>query len=159
MKKGAFLCVLILACVPGIFAKTGDKMYVNVQESAVRSGTGMFAAEVGSVSYGEQVTVVSEKGKWVEIVSGTQPQVRGWIPVSSLTKKKIVVRDGKNSVSASADELALAGKGFSADVEGAFRGGNNALRYDLVDVVENRQIDPELLYAFIVEGNLAGGAE
>lgn len=134
----------------------GRTMYVNVQKTTVKKSTWFFSGSAGKLSYGDAVQVVSEKSKWSEVVSGS---LRGWVPTSSLTKKKIVLKGDANAVSASADELALAGKGFSADAENVFRSENSALRYDVVDKIEQNEPALEAVYAFIVDGGLSGGGE
>lgn len=158
MKK-TVLCLLLVCAGSVMFAKAGDTMYVNVQESVLRDGTGFFAGKVGAVAYGDQVKITAEKGKWAEVVSTSDSSLRGWIPLSSLTKKKIVLQNGSLGVSASADELALAGKGFSAEVEDVFRQENNSLRYDMVDRIEKNTVSDSALYEFIVQGQLSGGEE
>lgn len=158
VKKIA-LC-LIAACVAAsAWAKTGDTMYVNVKKSALRKGASLFSGKAGAVAYGDKVTVTAEKGSWVEAVRADNSSVKGWIPLSSLTKKKIVLQNGRSSVSASADELALAGKGFSADVENAFKKTKNGLRYDAVDRVEQNTVSDSVLYEFIEAGQIAGGEQ
>ena len=54
----------------------------------------------------------------------------------------------------------MAGKGFTPEVEKAFREKNPRMRYDLVDRVQSYKVDEDRLQAFIRVGNLAepGGA-
>lgn len=153
------LAALCLFCTV-LWAKTGDKMYVNVREAALKSGTGFFASETGSLAYGSQVRILSEKGKWVQVASSADDSVKGWLPLSSLTKKKILLDDsGLFSVSASADELALAGKGFSAAVEDLYADETTQAAYDFLDEMEGRNLDKDELLRFITEGGLSGGEE
>ena len=56
-------------------------------------------------------------------------------------------------------ELALAGKGFSADTEKAFKNSGNNLNYDLIDETEKITVSEEELNQFIKEGNLFGGEQ
>lgn len=156
-----FLILFFLALtVNPLFADSvGAEMYVNVQQTSLKAGTGFFARKTGTLSYGDKVEVLSEKSKWYEVVSVSDSSVRGWMPASSLTKKKIVLSGDRNAVSASADELALAGKGFSADAEKVFRSNDAELRYDLVDKIEKNAPQLEDVYSFVVEGNLERGEE
>lgn len=160
-KKGLLLAVCLLTGFV-VFAKPGDRMYVRVQDCKVKSGTGFFASTVGNLYYGDEIRVVTEKGKWVE-VSGvslvSKKEVKGWVPSDVLTKKKIVAQNGKAGVSASAEELALAGKGFSAEIEGAFSKGAKAQAYAVVDRVESIKVLEAQLRDFIQEGALNEGGE
>ena len=58
----------------------------------------------------------------------------------------------------SADELALAGKGFSADVEALYTTESNATVYQLVDDIEATPIDMFGLWEFIQQGMLSDGS-
>ncbi len=155
------LMFVFLWFVPGLFFadSSGTVMYVNVQKTSLKTGTGFFSGTVGTLSYGDKVEIVSEKSKWCEVVSSSNSALRGWIPASSLTKKKIVLSGDRNAVTASTDELALAGKGFSADAEKVFRGNDSNLRYDLVDKIEQNAPKMQDVYSFIVKGELSGGEE
>ena len=133
-------------------------MYVNVEEAELKSGTGFFASQTGVLPYGAKVTVLEEDGKWIQVASAEQGGPSGWLPASSLTKKKILADDGYNRVSASADELALAGKGFSAEVEALYTTEANAVVYQLVDDIEATPIDKSGLWEFIQQGKLSDGS-
>ncbi len=61
---------------------------------------------------------------------------------------------GGQAEEASRDEVALAGKGFTPEVEKAFREKNPQMRYDLVNQVESYKVDDQKLQAFIRAGNL-----
>lgn len=158
MNKKICLCFFFLVLASFVWAKVGDKMYVNVQEAVLKSGTGFFASGNGVLPYGAQVKVLAEKGKWVQIVSAVDDSLKGWVPLSSLTKKKIL-NDGLFSVSASTEELALAGKGFSEEVENLYKNETTQDTYVLLDSIENKKIDKEELFEFVVEGKLSGAEE
>jgi len=87
------------------------------------AGTGesdpSFLGKVTStLAYGDRVETLEEKDGWIRIVppGGKAP---GWIHSSALTEKRVVLKAGKKEadVAASTGELALAGKGFNAEVE------------------------------------------
>lgn len=160
MKRKFFLVFAFLLCgITFFYAKVGDKMYVNVKETVLKSGTGFFSSSVGKLNYGVRVEIIEEKGKWVFVESLQEPYISGWMPISSLTKKKIVMNEGLFSVDASAEELALAGKGFSAEVEQIYMESGLSSAYDLVDTMEAETLTTEEMYSFVVEGQLRGGEE
>ena len=66
-------------------------MYVNVEEAELKSGTGFFAAGAGFLPYGAKVTILQESGKWIEVESQDNSKISGWLPASSLTKKRFLL--------------------------------------------------------------------
>jgi uncharacterized protein YgiM (DUF1202 family) len=129
----------------------GTTMYVANKTAAVKSGTGLFAGTVVTLQMGDTVTIVTEKdAKWVEV--RTSATKTGWVTLSSLTSKRITAA-GRT---ASASELALAGKGFSSDVETHYRDADG-LDYTGIDAMETQSIQIEVLQEFITTGHLQAG--
>ena len=54
----------------------------------------------------------------------------------------------------SSDEVALAGKGFTPEVESGYRAKHPEMNFAEVDKVESYKVDPATLQAFIKEGDL-----
>jgi hypothetical protein len=74
-----------------------------------------------------------------------------------LTAKRITVAGASSS--ASSNEIALAGKGFSQEVENAYR-AEGKLNYTGVDRTETQGVSEQELQSFLAEGHLSmGGAE
>jgi uncharacterized protein YgiM (DUF1202 family) len=155
MKQVVIIAMLLLVASVS-YAQQGKTMYVAVKGASVKASTSFFAAETGQLSYGDVVTVVRQNGKWSEIRHSGKVTFSGWIATASLTSRRVVA--GAVS-SASASELALAGKGFSAEVETEFRKGNANFNYDALDAVERFSVPTKDLSRFITEGHLAGGAQ
>jgi hypothetical protein len=153
MKKLLF-CVLLTLAAWSAFCKPGDVLYVGVKEVKLKDGTGFFAKKTFTVYYGDAAVVIGEKGGWTQIQIQNNSSVKGWISASSMTKKKIITG---NTVSATTQELALAGKGFSPDAEKAFKSDNPQKRYDLVDQIEKNSVAEDTLQTFITNGKLNGG--
>jgi SH3-like domain-containing protein len=128
-------------------------MYVTAKTLEVKSSAGFFADILGTLAYGAPVSVLREYGKWAQIESSEPPEVSGWVPAASLTSKHIIA---DSSTSASANEIALAGKGFNQEVENVYR-QNGALDYDAVDAMEEIRISNRQLFSFLQEGRLARG--
>jgi hypothetical protein len=57
--------------------------------------------------------------------------------------------------SASSDELALAGKGFSKQVENEFKGKNPKINYAWVDRMEKFVVSEKQIKRFLKEGELS----
>jgi uncharacterized protein YgiM (DUF1202 family) len=153
--KRLMACALFCLTAAGIFAqKAGDTLYVNVNSAALKSSTGFFASTAGTVRYGDAVRVLAVNGKkWVQV--RTNSNITGWIASSSLTTKRISTQ--ANAANASAREIALAGKGFSPEVEAEYKKTGGTLNYSAVDAMENVNISDRDLLTFIEEGHLARG--
>jgi len=54
----------------------------------------------------------------------------------------------------SSDEVALAGKGFTPEVESGYRAKHPEMDFAQVDKIESYKVDPAALQAFIKEGDL-----
>jgi hypothetical protein len=54
----------------------------------------------------------------------------------------------------SSDEVALAGKGFTPEVESGYRAKHPEMDFAQVDKVESYKVDPATLQTFIKEGDL-----
>jgi uncharacterized protein YgiM (DUF1202 family) len=157
MKR--FLMVLGLAAVlaGAAFAQMsrGGTVYVNVKTLQLKSGTGFFAGKAGTpLAYGDQAAVLQVKGKWVEIQYKGRTTFTGWTNSSNLTTKRVVASGGTGN--ASAKEVAMAGKGFSEEVENVYKSNGN-LNYAAVDATEGITVPESELYNFITEGRLAAG--
>jgi uncharacterized protein YgiM (DUF1202 family) len=151
MKRILFILFLCMVSTVIFAQKRGDTMYVAVQSVPLKSGTGFFAGTVGNLAYGAQVTVVAVNGKWVQVRSGS---LTGWTASSNLSSRRIVVQG--NNRSASASEMALAGKGFSEEVEQEYKTEKD-LNYSAVDALEKVKVPDQDLLGFIDEGHLARG--
>jgi hypothetical protein len=161
MKRNIVLVWIILVSgAAALYAQAGGRiMYVATKNAELKSSTGFFADTVVTLQYGDQVTVLRESGRWLEVRPIKRPSISGWILANSLTGKRII--SSGSGASASADELALAGKGFSEEVEQAYRnrGGAPAANYAEVDAMEAISVSPQELYEFLVEGHLNTGEE
>jgi uncharacterized protein YgiM (DUF1202 family) len=156
MKKTLMLAGLavFLAGAAAAQVSGGSTAYVSAKTVKVKSSTGFFAGTRGTLSYGAQVTVLQINGKWAEIRSAGSPSITGWLASSNLTTRRLSAAG--SGTSASAGEIALAGKGFNEEVENAYKAGGK-LNYEDVDKTEALQVSQEDLYQFVTEGHLAEG--
>jgi hypothetical protein len=106
------------------------------------------------------VDVLTEQNGWARV---RVPAGEGWVHLSALTQKKIVLQSGSQDVGtgASSGEVALAGKGFNQEVEAKYKQDNN-LDYTWVDRMGGYTVTPEQVLEFLQEGDLntgMGGAQ
>jgi hypothetical protein len=155
--KGRIIFIIIgLAAIGGLGAQSlqGRTLYVAVKSAEIKASTGLLAATLGTPEYGDQVTVLGESGKWVEVRWTKRPSLTGWMHSSNLTTRRIISAGG--GASASAEELALAGKGFSQEVENSYK-ADTALNYAGIDAMEAQRVSEREIYDFLVEGHLVRG--
>jgi uncharacterized protein YgiM (DUF1202 family) len=133
-----------------VFAQAGRNIrYVAVQNTVLKASAGFFANDVGNVSFGDAVTLIREDGRWSQVRAGN---VTGWIQTSNLSTRR-VVSVGTGTVTAG--EVALAGKGFSAETESEYR--RNGMDFSAVDAMERITIPQADLLRFITDGHLSRG--
>ena len=130
-------------------------MSVQVKQGQVRATPSFLAKVVATLAYGDRVETLEEKGGWIRIVppGGKAP---GWMHSSALSQKRIVLKAGTKEadVAASTGELALAGKGFNADVEAAFKARNRGIDFTWIDRMESMNVPPGRIQAFVRDGEL-----
>ena len=156
MKKVLFLFCLVLFIAGFAVAQVapGGTLYVAIREVSLKSGTGFFTSTRGYLQYGDRVTVVSVSGNNVEVRSAMNTNLVGWTSTSNMSVRQIAA--GTTST-ATASEVALAGKGFNQEVEQSYRGQHQELNFDDVDRVEEISVNMDDLLRFLEEGRLSLG--
>jgi uncharacterized protein YgiM (DUF1202 family) len=155
MKK--IFIILIMGLLAAAFASaqvvTGGTLYVAVKTLSLKSSTGFFASNMGTLNYGDRVTVIQVNGKFVEVRSTANSSLTGWTPSANLSAKQII--SGNTNV-ASASEIALAGKGFNQEVEDSYK-KTGTMNYDDVDRTEAITVQETIRERFLEDGRLAMG--
>ena len=162
MKDKKIFIILIGLCLcTNVFSasfKSGSKVYISVKSAEIKADKSFFSKTCGNADYGNQFTVIESNEKMTKITANDGSELSGWVSNGSLTSKKIA-STGNSKVNASSDELALAGKGFSAEAEKAFKTENAQLNYNAVDKMEKISVSNSELSNFITEGHLNGGEQ
>jgi uncharacterized protein YgiM (DUF1202 family) len=155
MKRNLFILLLIVL-VTGLAAaqSAGSVFYVAVKSLTLKSGTGPFDSNKATLNYGDKVTVIKVDGKYAEIASADNPEKTGWTLTANLSKKQIVA--GSTST-ASAKEMALAGKGFSQETEKNLKNQKKDLNFADVDRTEAIKVKEHEVKKFLEEGKLKVG--
>ena len=155
MKK--IIVALCLGLLAGGLASAqvakGGTLYAGAKKVALKSSTWFFAGTRGTLNYGDRVTVIQVNGKWVEVRSASNPSLTGWTASSNFSVRQVVA--GSSSTT-TAQEVALAGKGFNQEVENAYKSNGN-LNYADVDKTEAVTVNETELLRFLEEGRLATG--
>jgi SH3-like domain-containing protein len=150
MKR--FIVIALCFIITGVAAaQSGGRIkYVAVRSAAVKSSTGFFAPTRGYLPEGEAVTVLRKQNRWEEIRSAGN--LSGWVAGASLSVRRIIA-PGRQFT---AREVAMAGKGFSVEIETEYRLGAG-LDYTLIDRMETKRTSRENLLRFLDEGRLTRG--
>jgi SH3-like domain-containing protein len=151
--RGALLGALALLVVSSAVWAGAKMVSVQVRETRARGGPSFLARVVADLAYGDRLAVKEEKGDWTHV---QLPSGEGWVHSSALTDKKVVLSSGAKDRAAatSADEVALAGKGFSAEVEKEYLSKHKELDMAWVDRMEKLRPTGEQLASFSREGEL-----
>ena len=143
-----FICGLAAAQV-----SRGGTLYVATKTVELKASTGVFARTNATLNYGDRVTVLSVDGKWVEVRSVSSPSLTGWTASANMTAKQVVAG---STTTATASEVALAGKGFNQEVEESYKKSGN-FNYADVDRTEAISVNLAELFRFLEEGRLSMG--
>jgi hypothetical protein len=157
MKRRSWFFLLGLCLMTSVaFAAT---VKVITQEAVLRKDKRFFAPAVTRVPYGSAIQQLGREGDWLRV---SYQGKEGWVHISAVQEQKIQLSPlaGGQAQEASQDEVALAGKGFTPEVEKAFREKNPKMRYDLVNEIQSSRVSDATVQAFIQSGNLKepGGA-
>ncbi len=149
--KGWPVLVLILGLAVAAWA--AQQMTVQVKETKLRAKPSFLGATTATLAYGALVTVIEDKGVWLHVRDAQGHD--GWLHSSALGQKKVTMQAGDKQVAtgASSDELALAGKGFTADVEKEYKKETD-LDYTWVDRMESWTVTPQQSEAFLAAGGI-----
>ena len=136
-------------------AWAAKEMSVQVRDGQLRNRASFLGAVTGAVAYGDRVTVSQTQAGWCEVA--TAAGKTGWIHESALTPKRVVLASGTTDAraGASGEEVALAGKGFSKEVEAEYKKQNKDIDYAWVDWMGKQKVSGEQLVQFLKQGELA----
>ncbi|MDR0464482.1 MAG: hypothetical protein LBG94_05115 [Treponema sp.] len=157
MKK-VFIIFCLILFITGIATaqiSRGGTLYVSVKNLPLKASTGWFARTNGTLEYGAQVTVIQVDGRFVEVRSASNSSLTGWTASANFSTRQVV---SGTSSTATQREVALAGKGFNAEVEQSYKTGHQELNFAAVDRVEQTiNVNEDELLRFLQEGRLAMG--
>jgi hypothetical protein len=113
---------------------------------------------IAAVPVGAEVNVENQAGDWYKV--HYQNKV-GWINRQAFEQSQGPSKFnlgsllfGKPVKETSSDEVALAGKGFTPEVENSYRAKHPELNFALVDRIETYKVPQARLQTFITEGDL-----
>jgi len=151
MKK---IMLFILLLVPAL-CLAAEPVKVKVQKASLFSQPNFLSKTVASLQFGDQLELEEVVKDWARVRYGQQ---RGYVHQSALTSTKVDMKSlmfsSSSSSGANQDEVALAGKGFTPEVEKNYGKAHPEMNYALVDEIERYTVDPNSLRSFIQKGGL-----
>lgn len=132
-------------------------MSVQVKKCQLRNQPTFLGKVVTKLEYGDRVEVAKEENSWVEVSSfGKNP---GWVHVSALSEKKIILNPNSQEIEEAAtnDEIALAGKGFNKQVEEQYKQDNRNIDFTWIDRMEEIIVPQNVIDNFVIRGGLKAG--
>jgi len=154
--KYPILFFIALVSVAAI-AFAGQVITIMHKTTSVRADRKFFAPTIATARYGDQLTVVEEKGGWYKVAIGKK---RGWVHNSATAKGKVAVTAKQFRKGAvSGQDVALAGKGFNEKVESKYKKENPEMNYAAVDRMEKVNVSDRQINKFVADGKLASRGE
>jgi hypothetical protein len=149
---GMGILVLVL---PMLAAIAAERLTVQVKETKLRREPKFWAAAVTTLHAGDPVSELGRQDSWIRAGAAGK---EGWIHESAVTRSELHLTGGSTTAAtgASADEVALAGKGFTEDVEREYR-RSHGNGFAALDALPPPVGDAEL-ETFLRQGKLADWA-
>ncbi len=158
-RHGVWFVVLALLAtlmLPGL--AWSETLKVSQPNQSLYADPDFAGTPIASVPVGDAVNVQQQAGDWYKV--DYQGKV-GWInrqafPAPEKGSKFSLpgMLFGAPVKETSSDEAALAGKGFTPEVESSYKTKHPEMKFAEVDKVEANRVDPARLQAFITEGGL-----
>ena len=151
MTKKILIAFLFLAVMSS--AALAASVRVIIQEGVIRKDRRFFSPSVMRVPYGSFLEKKGQHGEWLLVNYRGKD---GWIHKNAVQEQKFETTPLANgrAQESSQEEIATAGKGFTPEVEKAFREKNPNMQFDQVNRVQNFNLDEQRIQSFIRAGGL-----
>jgi hypothetical protein len=150
------LGLALVFLVPGL--GWGEVLKVTQPNQSLYPDPDFASTPIAPVPVGAEVNVERQVGDWYKVEYQGKS---GWInrqafPTPQAGSKMSLsgLLFGAPVQQTSSDEVALAGKGFTPEVESSYRSKHPEMNFAQVDRIEAYKVDPATLQAFIKEGDL-----
>jgi hypothetical protein len=152
MKRA--IVVGIIFFLSSVALAAGQTVSVQTKNNALRQECTFFSPVTQHLQYGTVLEVLAEKGDWL---MAKTPEAEGCIHNRAVQEKIIALQNLQGDASktgAAEDELSLAGKGFTPEVEQSFQEKNPTAQFKTVDQIEALIISDQELLEFVETGRL-----
>jgi uncharacterized protein YgiM (DUF1202 family) len=147
---------LLIAGAAATAPKSGARITVRVLSAKVMKDAKFIGATVASVSRGDFLTFQEAHKDWYKVTTASGSA--GWIHKTNVTDSEVKLssKPGGGTGGASQDEVELAGRGFTPEVEQQYRSKHRDLDFSHVDAIEDLSVDGDTLAEFAREGKVGG---
>ena len=159
--KIAIAATVIAVAATGVWVAAkpaaGSKLTVRVLRAKIMKKPRFIGASAATVSRGATLTFREGKGQWYRVDLAGGSSGAGWIHKGHVLEGavKLASTPGRQGSSASQDEVELAGRGFTPQVEDEYKRRNPELDFSHINRIEGAgATDTEALAAFVAEGGL-----
>jgi hypothetical protein len=155
IPKGSAAAAVVLALI--CLASAADGLVVKIQITQLRKTPQFFAPVVAPLKAGDLLTKVSETGAWIQV--RTAAGLSGWVHRSAVEVPRfgLMAAVGGTKTQATASEAALAGKGFSKQVEDSYKAKHAEANFAGVDRMLQVKVSSAQVEDFLKRGKLASG--
>jgi len=142
------VALAVLACA----AAFAEQVHVQIANAKLKKAPQWFAATVDEPALGDTLEVLKKTGDWCQVKAGN---TTGWIHKSAVSSKKAKKSRASTvgSTKTSAEDVTLAGKGFS-ELEADYRKNGENVNLEAIDAMEARSVDEAGLMSFLRKGAL-----
>ena len=120
MKQKSRTMTLMVITLITLSVMAAETVSVIVKKTSIREASQFFATTVTVAEYNDELTVLATEEDWIKVEKNG---MKGWVHLSAVSSVAAVAPSATDEVAAdySAEEIALAGKGFSGQVEEQYR--------------------------------------
>jgi len=150
-RMNSLLGCVFIVLVTALIAET---LMVKVQTTHLRKEPKFYASTITVLRAGEVVETMSAADGWYQVK--TAIGTVGWLHSSAVQTGSfnLTATDRTLAAKATADEIALAGKGFNKQVEESYKTKNSNANFAAVDRMLKVKVSRDQLLKFLKEGML-----
>ncbi|NOR14838.1 MAG: SH3 domain-containing protein [Candidatus Aminicenantes bacterium] len=153
-KKKTWTLLLFSVLAVFIVILLAETLVVKVKTTNLRKEPVFYAETIAVLKAGEAVEKVAEQAGWYKVK--TAKGIQGWVHSSAVSSKSFdLLSLGRTTkTGASAEEVALASKGFNRQVEDAYKAKHKDANFAGVDRMLRLKVTPAQLRRFLEQGKL-----
>ncbi len=154
MKKPSLLSGILIVFFLLVSILIAKSFVVKISSTHLRAEPQFYAQSLAVLKAGESVEQLETKEGWIKVK--TSRGLTGWVHSCAVKPKGVALLASASSLKtdASADEVALAGKGFNKQVEGEYKARNPNISFAMVDKMLQLKISPSSIKTFLARGKL-----
>jgi len=156
MRRHRTAIAVAIALAVGLAIGAAEVLVVKVQTTQLRRNPQYFGPVLATLKTGDRLEKMSEANGWIQV--RTAAGAVGWIHSSALGTAGAVLASAGQPVKtqATANEVALAGRGFNSQVEASYKARHAEVSFVWVDRMVQIRIGSAQIEDFLRKGRLGG---